>query len=45
MPELPEVETVKSVLEPQIRGLTIESVSVNRPEVVARPAAGEFCRR
>lgn len=28
MPELPEVETVKRVLEPQIRGLTITQVTV-----------------
>ena len=44
MPELPEVETIKRVIEPQIRGLTIENVTVKRPEVVAYPAADEFCR-
>ena len=33
MPELPEVETIKRVLEPQIQGLTIEKVLVKRPEV------------
>lgn len=44
MPELPEVETIKRVLEPQIKGLTITKVTVNRPEVTAYPAAGEFCR-
>lgn len=43
MPELPEVETVKRVLEPQISGLRIESVSVDRPEVIARPTETEFC--
>lgn len=26
MPELPEVETIKRVIEPQIQGLTIERV-------------------
>ena len=44
MPELPEVETIKRVIEPQIKGLTIEKVTVKRPEVVACPAADEFCR-
>ena len=44
MPELPEVETIKRVLEPQIKGLTIEKVTAKRPEVVARPTADEFCR-
>ncbi len=42
MPELPEIETIKSVVEPQIRGLTIENVLVNRPEVIAYPTADEF---
>lgn len=45
MPELPEVETVRRVIEPQIRGLAIESVAVRRPEIVAHPAADEFCGR
>lgn len=31
-------------MEPQICGLTIENVTVKRPEVVAYPAADEFCR-
>lgn len=44
MPELPEVETIKRVIEPQIQGLTIENVTVKRPEVTAYPAADEFCR-
>lgn len=45
MPELPEVETIKRVIEPQIQGLTIETVTVKRPEVTAYPTADEFCRR
>lgn len=45
MPELPEVETIKRVIEPQIQGLTLENVTVKRPEVVAYPAADEFCGR
>lgn len=44
MPELPEVETIKRVLEPQIQGLTITKVTVKRPEITAYPNAGEFCR-
>lgn len=44
MPELPEVETIKRVIGPQIQGLTIERVQVRRPEVVAHPGADAFCR-
>ena len=44
MPELPEVETIRRVIEPQIQGLVIEKVTVKRPEVIAYPAADEFCR-
>lgn len=43
MPELPEVETIKRVIEPQIQGLMIDKVNVKRPEVVAYPAADKFC--
>lgn len=32
MPELPEVETVRQVIEQQIQGLTIEKITVRRPE-------------
>ncbi len=45
MPELPEVETIRRVIEPQIRGLAIEQAAVSRPEVIAHPGADEFCRR
>lgn len=44
MPELPEVETVRRVIGPQIAGAEIEGVAVRRPEVVAHPGAEEFCR-
>lgn len=44
MPELPEVETIRRVLEPQIKGLTITEVTVNRPEVIDHPTAEEFCQ-
>ena len=45
MPELPEVETIKRVIEPQIQGLMNDKVNVKRPEVVAYPMADEFCGR
>lgn len=44
MPELPEVEMIRRVLEPQIKGLTITTVTVNRPEVIGHPAEEEFCQ-
>lgn len=44
MPELPEIETIKSVIEPQIKGLIIEEITVNRSEVIAQPNADEFCK-
>lgn len=44
MPELPEVETIKRVIEPQIRGLSIVQLIIRRQEVIAHPAADEFCR-
>lgn len=45
MPELPEVETVKGVVNPQITGRTILSVTVNHPQVIAAPEMEEFCRK
>ena len=45
MPELPEVETIRRVIEPQIRGLVITRAVVRRPEVTAYPGADEFSRR
>lgn len=44
MPELPEIETIKGVIEPQIKGLTIENITVNRPEIISHPTADEFCK-
>lgn len=44
MPELPEIETIKNVIEPQIQGLSITGVTVKRPEVTAYPQADVFCR-
>ncbi|MDD4510389.1 MAG: hypothetical protein PHY23_05770 [Oscillospiraceae bacterium] len=45
MPELPEVETIKRVVLPQIQGATIQTLTIERPEVVAYPTADEFCNR
>lgn len=44
MPELPEVEMVRTVLEPQLIGETIADVCVLRDEVVAGISAAEFSR-
>lgn len=44
MPELPEVETIRRVLEPQVKGLSITAVTVSRPEVIGHPTAEEFCK-
>lgn len=44
MPELPEVETIKRVIEPQIKGPAIENIIVNRPEVIAHPQTDEFIK-
>lgn len=44
MPELPEIETIKSVIEPQIKGLMIEKIIVNRSEVIAQPGSTQFCK-
>lgn len=45
MPELPEVETIKQVIEPQIKGLRIIKAIIKRPEVTAYPTADKFKKR
>ncbi len=45
MPEMPEVETIKRVLEPQLKGLMITKVTLKRPEIAAYPDAERFCAR
>ena len=45
MPELPEVEAIRRVLEPQVQGLTIQEIAVHRPEIIEHPSADEFCGR
>ena len=43
MPELPEVETVRRILGPQVAGRRISKVELRRPEVVAHPSPEVFC--
>ena len=43
MPELPEVETVRCVLEPQIKGWKIMEIDIANEQVIAYPDAGRFC--
>ena len=45
MPELPEVETVRTVIGEEITGACIREAEVRTPSVVAWPSAEEFCRR
>ena len=42
MPEMPEVETIKRIIEPQIQGQTILSVMVENPQIIAYPDEATF---
>lgn len=42
MPELPEVETVRRVLAPQLIGRRIQAITLARPEIIAHPTAEAF---
>lgn len=42
MPELPEVETFRAVLSPQLCGRTIDALALSCPQVVAHPSAEAF---
>ncbi len=42
MPELPEVETVRRVTEPQVTGRTVLTVTVRSPQVIAYPDESAF---
>lgn len=42
MPELPEVETVRRVLGPQLAGRVVETAEVRNPQIIAHPGAGRF---
>lgn len=41
MPELPEVEAIRRVLEPQVQGCMIQQVAVDQPKVIERLSANE----
>lgn len=43
MPELPEVEIIKRIIEPQIKGQIIENVDINNEQIIAHPNVDEFC--
>jgi len=45
MPELPEVETVRTIIAPQVTNRRIVSVNVLNSKVVAHPTVDEFCKR
>ena len=45
MPELPEVETIKRILAPQMTGQQILSVTIANPQIIAYPDAAAFARR
>lgn len=45
MPELPEVETIKRVLEPQVKSLEISDITANRTDIIAYPSAEIFCKK
>ncbi len=42
MPELPEVETVRRVLEPHLQNRIITGVQIHNPQVIAAPSPEEF---
>lgn len=45
MPELPEVETIRRVMDTELVGATIARVDVRRADVIAHPAASSFAAR
>jgi len=45
VPELPEVETIKNCLLPELVGRSFAAVALPWPGVVRRPSAHEFCDR
>ena len=42
MPELPDVEVMRRVIAPGVRGRTVSGVTLNWPKAVKEPSAGEF---
>ena len=44
MPELPEVETIKRILEGQLKNQKICSVEIKNPQIIAHPSENEFIK-
>jgi len=44
MPELPEVETIRRIVEPQVADRTIRAVRLLQEQVIAHPAPDAFVR-
>lgn len=42
MPELPEVETIRRIIEPQTAGRSIASIRIYNPKIIAFPDANTF---
>jgi formamidopyrimidine-DNA glycosylase len=42
MPELPEIETIKRILKPQLLGRTIVNLTMNRLDIIAHPSPEKF---
>ena len=42
MPELPDVEAMRRVIAPDVRGRTVGGVTLNWPKAIKAPSAGEF---
>ncbi|MCK5534739.1 formamidopyrimidine-DNA glycosylase, partial [bacterium] len=45
MPELPEVETIKTDLDKKILGLKIKTVEIKTAKIIKKPAIEEFTRK
>lgn len=45
MPELPEVETIRRIIEPQVVGRTILSAEIPNPQIIAYPEPNTFAER
>lgn len=42
MPELPEVETIRRIIEPQTAGRSVVSINIHNPKIIASPDADMF---
>ena len=45
MPELPEVETVKNILNNKVKGLIIKDVKLHYPKIVEYPTSDVFIKK